>query len=43
VPIEGRLAEPAPVLMASGSTPRVKASEVMTIGLKRRRSAIAAS
>ena len=39
VPIEWRLAEPAPVLMASGSTPRMKASEVMTIGRKRSRAA----
>jgi hypothetical protein len=39
VPIECRLAEPAPVLMASGSTPRMNASDVITIGRKRSRTA----
>jgi hypothetical protein len=36
VPMECRLAEPAPVDIASGSTPRMNASEVMTMGRKRR-------
>ena len=36
VPIERWLAEPAPLAMASGSTPSVKAIEVMMIGRKRR-------
>ena len=39
VPIEWRLAEPAPVQIASGSTPRMKASDVMMIGRKRSRAA----
>ena len=36
VPIERWLAEPAPLAMASGSTPSTKAIEVITIGRKRR-------
>src|SRR6185369_12285016 len=36
VPIARWLAEPAPVATASGSTPRMKAIEVMMIGRKRR-------
>jgi hypothetical protein len=32
VPIEWRLAEPAPVPIANGKTPKMNASEVMTIG-----------
>ena len=43
VPIEGRLAAPAPVLMASGRTPSMKASEVMMIGRKRRCEAFTAA
>ena len=35
VPIAFWLPEPAPVLVASGSTPRPKASEVIRIGRKR--------
>ncbi|MNZ61047.1 hypothetical protein D3C78_791300 [compost metagenome] len=35
VPIEWRLAEPAPALIASGTQPRMNASEVITIGRKR--------
>ena len=37
VAIECRLAAPAPPLMASGVTPRMNASEVITIGRKRNR------
>ncbi len=44
VPIEWRAPAPAPVDSASGNTPRMNASDVMTIGRKRRRAAsIAAS
>jgi hypothetical protein len=39
VPIECRLAEPAPVEIASGTTPRMKASDVMIIGRNRNRAA----
>ena len=39
VPIEWRLAAPAPLLRASGRTPKMKASEVMMMGRKRRRAA----
>ena len=35
VPIATRLLAPAPVAMASGSTPAINASEVMTIGRRR--------
>ena len=35
VPIEFRLAAPAPVAMTSGTTPKMKAMEVMTIGRNR--------
>ncbi len=35
VPIECRLPEPAPVLIASGSTPSMNAAEVITIGRRR--------
>ena len=35
VPMEWRLAEPAPELMASGTQPRMNASEVITMGRKR--------
>ena len=44
VPIARWLAEPAPLAIASGKVPRMKASEVMMIGRKRRCAAsIAAS
>jgi hypothetical protein len=43
VPMECRLAEPAPVDIASGSTPRMNASEVMTMGRKRSRAASTAA
>ncbi|MNL80919.1 hypothetical protein D3C87_2078900 [compost metagenome] len=36
------LAEPAPEAMASGTTPRPKAMDVMTIGRKRRCAAVSA-
>lgn len=39
VPMECRLAEPAPLLIASGTHPRMKAREVITMGRKRRRAA----
>ena len=39
VPIEWRLAAPAPVDTASGITPSMKHNEVMTIGRKRSRAA----
>src|SRR6185369_9341147 len=39
VPIDCRAAAPAPVATTSGTTPSTKASEVMTIGRKRRRAA----
>ena len=43
VPIARWLAEPAPVEIASGSTPSMKASEVMMIGRKRSRIASSAA
>ena len=43
VPIECRLAAPAPVESASGSTPKMNASDVMTIGRKRSRAASTAA
>src|SRR5581483_5465841 len=43
VPIERRAAAPAPLANISGSTPKTKASEVMTIGRKRRRAAFSAA
>ena len=43
VPIERRAPAPAPVDSISGSTPSTKASEVMTIGRKRRRAALSAA
>ncbi len=39
VPIALRLLAPAPELITSGSTPRIKASEVIRIGRRRRRAA----
>ncbi len=42
-PIERRAAAPAPVAKTSGSTPRMKAKEVMTIGRNRRRAASTAA
>ena len=42
VPMARWLAEPAPVASTSGSTPRPKASEVITIGRKRRCAAASA-
>ena len=42
VPTEWRAPAPAPVENASGSTPRMKASEVMRIGRKRSRAASSA-
>src|SRR2546428_10994725 len=39
VPIEWRLAAPAPPATTSGDTPRMKANEVMRIGRKRWRAA----
>ena len=42
VPMARWLAAPAPLAMASGSTPSVKASEVMMIGRKRRCAAASA-
>ncbi len=39
VPMARRLLAPAPVAMASGTQPRMKASEVMTIGRSRSRAA----
>src|SRR5690606_15392602 len=43
VPIECREAAPAPLEIASGTTPRMKASEVMTIGRRRSRAASSAA
>jgi hypothetical protein len=43
VPAETRAPAPAPVDSASGSTPRMKASEVIRIGRKRRRAASTAA
>ncbi len=43
VPIACWLAEPAPLLIASGSTPRMKASEVIRIGRRRSRAASSAA
>ena len=43
VPIECRLAAPAPVLTASGRTPSINASEVIIIGRKRRCEALTAA
>ena len=43
VPMARWLAEPAPVATASGSTPSEKASEVMTMGRKRRWAAASAA
>ena len=42
VPMARWLAELAPEAMASGTTPKMKASEVMTIGRKRRWAAASA-
>jgi hypothetical protein len=39
MPIERRALAPAPVANTSGSTPRMKANEVMMIGRKRTRAA----
>ena len=39
VPMPWRLADPGPLAKTSGSMPRIKASEVMTMGRKRRRAA----
>ncbi|MNY66818.1 hypothetical protein D3C86_2043070 [compost metagenome] len=39
VPMACWLAEPAPLAMARGTTPRMNAIEVITIGRKRRRAA----
>ena len=43
VPIDCRLAAPAPVANISGTTPRMKAKAVMRIGRRRRRAAIIAA
>ena len=43
VPREWRDAAPAPVLITIGKTPRVNASEVMTIGRKRSLAALTAA
>ena len=43
VPIERRAAAPAPVANTSGTTPSTNASEVITIGRKRRRAASTAA
>ena len=43
MPIERRAAAPAPVARTSGSTPRMKANEVMTIGRNRSRAASTAA
>ena len=43
VPMAWRLAAPAPVLTARGTQPRMKASEVITMGRKRRRAASSAA
>ena len=43
VPIEWRLTEPAPVLIANGKTPKMNASEVMTIGRNLSRAASSAA
>ena len=43
MPIERRAAAPAPVARTSGSTPRMKAKEVMTIGRNRSRAASTAA
>ena len=42
-PMLCRAAAPAPVASTSGTTPNTNASEVITIGLKRRRAASAAA
>ena len=43
VPMARWLAEPAPLARASGNTPMVKASDVMTMGLNRRWAASSAA
>lgn len=43
VPIPWRLAEPGPEAKTSGSMPRMKASEVITMGRKRSRAAVSAA
>ena len=43
VPMAWRLPAPAPVEMASGKTPKVNASEVITIGRKRSLAALTAA
>ena len=43
VPIERRAAAPAPLANTRGVTPSTKASEVMTMGRKRRRAALRAA
>src|SRR5688500_1173469 len=43
VPIDWRAADPAPVEIASGATPSMKASDVITIGRKRKRAASTAA
>ena len=43
MPIEARALAPAPVASTSGSTPRMKANEVIRIGRKRARAASTAA
>src|SRR5271169_4536218 len=43
IPIERRALAPAPVANTSGTTPRIKANEVMRIGRKRSRAASTAA